>query len=177
MEMSPISYRIKITLPDPTMAQLEALAEQRGEPASRVASQLICAEIMAGRDPKRTLAAAPVPVPKEEPDPDRRARWIEPFYDRQEWRALMWGSIVALHGRYPRALEHLKNGWWEDAAHVETLCALVVWRDWIDQEADDPRYELAFQAQLADYGRELRQEGGSLTSAWKPGAPPLEWAY
>jgi hypothetical protein len=39
---------------------------------------------------------------------------------------MMWGSIVALHGRYPRALEHLKEGWWEDAAHVETLCALVV---------------------------------------------------
>jgi hypothetical protein len=77
----------------------------------------------------------------------------------------------------PEALEHLKEGWWEDAAHVETLCALVVWRDWIDQEADDPRYELAFQAQLADYGRELRQEGGGVTQAWKPGAPPDEWAF
>jgi hypothetical protein len=171
-----MSYRLKITLPDPTMAQLEALAEQRGEPASRVATQLICAEILAGRDPKRTLAATPVPVPKEEPAPDRRAPWIEPFYDRQEWRALMWGSIVALHGRYPKALEHLKEGWWEDAAHVETLCALVVWRDWIDQEADDPRYELGFQAQLADYGRELRQEGGGVTRAWSPGAAPDDWA-
>jgi hypothetical protein len=174
MEMSPMSYRIKITLPDPTMAQLEALAELRGEPASRVAAQLICAEILAGRDPKRTLAATPVPVPKE-PDPDRRAPWIEPFYDRQEWRAMMWGSIVALHGRYPRALEHLKDGWWDDAAHIETLCALVVWRDWIDQEADDPRYELAFQAQLADYGREPRQEGGGVTRAWSPGAVPDDW--
>ena len=57
---------------------------------------------------------------------------------------------MALHGRYPKALEHLKEGWWEDAAHVETLCALVVWRDWIDQAADDPRHELAFQTQLGD---------------------------
>jgi hypothetical protein len=138
---------------------------------------LICAEILAGRDPKQTLVATPVPVPKGEPDPDRRAPWIEPFYDRQEWRSIMWGSIVALHGRYPRALEHLKDGWWEDAAHVETLCALVIWRDWINQEADDPRYELAFQAQLADYGRELRQESGGVTRAWVPGAPPDEWAH
>jgi hypothetical protein len=27
-----MSYRMKITLPDPTMTQLEALAEQRGNP-------------------------------------------------------------------------------------------------------------------------------------------------
>jgi hypothetical protein len=75
----------------------------------------------------------------------------------------MWGSIVALHGRYPHALAHLKDGWWEDAAHVEVLRALVVWRDWIDQAAEDPRHELAFHAQLSDYSRELRQEGGGVT--------------
>jgi hypothetical protein len=170
-----MSYRIKITLPDPTMDQLEALAEQRGEPASRVAAQLICAEIMAGSDPKRTHLPTLAPAPKEETDPDRRAPWIEPYYDRQDWRAVMWGSIVALHGRYPKALEHLKEGWWEDAAHVETLCALVVWRDWIDQAADDPRHELAFQTQLGDYSHMLRQEGGGVTQAWQPGPPPDEW--
>jgi hypothetical protein len=93
-----MSYRLKITLPDPTMAQLEALAEQCGEPASRVAAQLVCAEILAARDPKQTLTTTPVPVRTEESDPDRRAPWIEPFYDRQEWRALMWGSIVAYTG-------------------------------------------------------------------------------
>jgi hypothetical protein len=172
-----MSYRMKITLPDPTMAQLEALAEQRGEPASRVAAQLICAEILAGRDPKRTHITTQAPPPNAEPDPDQRAPWIEPYYDREDWRAVMWGSIVALHGRYPRALAHLKDGWWEDAAHVETLCALVVWRDWIDQAADDPRHELAFQTQLGDYSHVLRQEGGGVTQAWQPGAPPDEWAH
>jgi hypothetical protein len=84
-----MSYRMKITLPDPTMAQLEALAEQRGEPASRVAAQLICAEILAGIDPKRTHVTTLAPAPKEETDPDRRAPWIEPYYDRQDWRAVM----------------------------------------------------------------------------------------
>jgi hypothetical protein len=50
------------------------------------------------------------------------------------------------------------------------------WRDWIDQVAEDPRHELAFHAQLSDYSRELRQEGGGVTRAWQPGAPPGGWA-
>jgi hypothetical protein len=53
---------------------------------------------------------------------------------------------------------------------------LVVWRDWIDVAADDPQHELAFQAQIADYSQQLRQEGGGVTTAWKPGAAPVEWA-
>ncbi len=169
-----MSYRMKITLPDPTRAQLEALAEQRGEPASRVAAQMICAEIADGKAPQRKHAA--VPATTQEDDPDRRAPWIEPLFDYREWRTQMWGSIVALHGRYPRQLACLKDGWWEDTGHVEMLCALVVWRDWIDQIADDPRYEFAFHAQLANYGQELQQEGGGVTRAWKPGVPPDEWA-
>jgi hypothetical protein len=172
-----MSYRMKITLPDPTMAQLEILAEQRGEPASRIAAQMICTEIADRKDPRRTHAQVLTPVPAEDHDPDRRAPWIEPFIGHQEWRTQMWGSIAALYGRYPRELAHLKEGWWEDSAHTETLCALVVWRDWIDQAADDPRHELAFHVQLADYSRELRQEGGGVTRAWKPGAPPEEWTF
>jgi ornithine carbamoyltransferase len=30
--------------------------------------------------------------------------------------------------------------------------------------------------QLADYAQVLRQQGGGVTKAWKPGAPPAEWA-
>jgi hypothetical protein len=84
----------------------------------------------------------------------------------------MWGAIVALHARYPQTLGHLRDGWWKCEAHVETLCSLVVWRNSIDNFATDPRDPLAFHAQLNDYGRELRQEDGSVTGAWKPGAPP-----
>jgi hypothetical protein len=40
----------------------------------------------------------------------------------------------------------------------------------------DPRDELAFQNQLADYAQLLRQQGGGVTKAWKPGPPPPEWA-
>ncbi|MBA3807636.1 MAG: hypothetical protein H0X28_04455 [Solirubrobacterales bacterium] len=87
----------------------------------------------------------------------------------------MWGAVVALHGRYPRHLEHLKTGWWNDEAHSETLCALATWRAQIDDNAQDPREELAFHHQLADYANTLRQLHGSVTTAWKPGAPPEEW--
>jgi hypothetical protein len=168
-----MSYRMKITLPDPTMAQLETLAEQRGEPVSRIAAQMVCAGIAEGNDPRRSASSISASSPATAPD--RNAPWIEPVLGDPEWRSYMWGSIVALYGRYPHALAHLKDGWWEDAAHVEVLCALVVWRDWIDQVAEDPRHELAFHAQLSDYSRELRQEGGGVTRAWQPGAPPDEW--
>jgi hypothetical protein len=88
----------------------------------------------------------------------------------------MWGAIVALHGRYPRQLGTLKDEWWTDEAHTETLCALAIWRAEIDDSGQDPREELAFQAQIADYSNTLRQEGGGVTKAWKPGAPAEEWA-
>lgn len=91
------------------------------------------------------------------------------------WRRRMWGSIAALYGRYRRQLAYLREGWWKDSSHVETLCALVIWRSWIDAAAEDPRHQLAFQAQLADFSHQLRQEGGSVTPAWKPGAAPPEW--
>ncbi len=170
-----MSYRMKITLPDPTMAQLETLAEQRGEPASRVAAQMVCAGIAEGKDLRRDHASISASPPTEAPDSDRHAPWIEPVLCDPEWRSVMWGSIVALYGRYPRELAHLKDGWWEDSSHLETLCALVAWRDWIDQVADDRRHELAFHVQLGDYSRELRQEGGGVTRAWVPGAPPDGW--
>ena len=87
----------------------------------------------------------------------------------------MWGAIVALHGRYPRFLDALKDGWWLDDAHTETLCALAVWRAEIDDAGEDPREELNFQARLTVYADALRQLGGGVTKTWKPGAPPSAW--
>jgi len=73
-----MSYRMKITLPDPTMTQLEALAEQRGEPASRVATQMVCACLAEGKDLRRDHASISASPPTEVPDSDRHAPWIEP---------------------------------------------------------------------------------------------------
>jgi hypothetical protein len=87
----------------------------------------------------------------------------------------MWGPIVAPTRPLPEGSGTSEGRLVGECGHVETLCALVICRDWIDQEADDPRYELAFQAQLADYRRELRQEGGGVARAWRPGRAPDEW--
>jgi hypothetical protein len=177
MEKSPMSHRMKITLPDPLMAELKELAARNGEPVARVAAEMVRRQIAdrvaTGPDhfDTSTLAAT------DDEDLDRRAPWIEPIFGASAWRMETWRSIVALHERYPRELGHLKDGWWDNTAHVETLCALVAWRKWIDQGANDPREELAFHVQLTDYAHELRQEGGGVTRAWKPAAPPDNWVY
>ena len=118
-----MSRRIKMTLPDTLVAHLEAIAEERGEPPSRIAAQLVCAEIKKRSAEQTGQAVVPFVGPAMDPDLDRRAPWIEPFYDQQRWRTQTWGSIVALYGRYPRALQHLKDGWWEDASHVDAVRA------------------------------------------------------
>jgi len=88
------------------------------------------------------------------------------------WWRETWGSIVARHGRYPRHLEHLKDGWWTDEAQTETLCALALWRAEIDDHGRDPREELAFHHHLADIADTLRRQGGGVESRWTSGAPP-----
>lgn len=170
-----MSQRLKITLSDAAMADLKQRAERAGEPVARIAAQMVTQLTGHTSVTDHAAAVTPAAIEDDDLDIDRHAPWIEPVMGDSAWRQRMWGSIVALHGRYPKVLAHLKDGWWEDTSHVETLCALVVWRDWIDVAANDPRFELAFQAQLADYGHALKQEGGSLTHAWTPGAPPIEW--
>jgi hypothetical protein len=86
-----------------------------------------------------------------------------------------WGAIVALHGRYPAQLATLKDLWWTDDSTTETLSALAAWRAELDDGGQDPREELAFQAQLTDYSQLLRQKSGGVTKTWKPGAPPPQW--
>ncbi len=177
-----MSRRLKITLPETVAVQLDELAANTGEPVARLAGQMVRAGIAEAATsgqvrPPRTRPAPDTVDMTEVGDPDRRAQWIEPLGGDPHWRTLMWGSIVALHGRYPTELAHLRMGWWDNASHVETLCALVVWRDWIDTVADDPRHELAFHHQLTDYGRELLQESGGVERNWKPGPPPDGWVY
>lgn len=159
--------------------QLDRLAIRAGEPPAKIAAQMIRQAITdAERDKPDRHQQAREHTPSEHADPadqDDRAPWLEPYGGSREWRGLTWGAIVGLHGRYPDALSSLKEGWWRNDSHLETLCALTVWRQWIDDAGRDPREELAFQAQLADYGRMLRQEGGSVVDKWQPGAPPADW--
>lgn len=168
-----MSHRLQVVLPDPVATQLHELAAGVGEPPSTIAGQMVRSGIAAtaGEGKVRALRPARLTVRKGV----ERARWLEPYGGDDGWRSEMWGAIVALHGRYPRHLDDLKNGWWTDDSHTEILCALAVWRAEIDDAGEDPREELAFQAQLADYAQVLRQQGGSVTKAWSPGAPPRDW--
>ena len=174
------SRRIKVTLPGTLAQQLDSLALRAGEPPAKVAAQMIRQAIAdAERDNTDRQPRAREHTPSEHTEPpeqDERAPWLEPYGGSREWRSLTWGAIVALHARYPDALSALKEEWWRNASHLETLSALAVWRQWIDDAGRDPREELAFQFQLADYGRTLHQEGGSVLDKWQPGAPPVEWS-
>jgi hypothetical protein len=174
------SRRIKVTLPQALAQKLDQLATRAGEPPAKVAAHMIRQAVVdaeAGRssdhdrehDDARAEGA-------ERPDRQDRPPWLEPYGGSREWRGLTWGAIVGLHARYPDVLSSLKEGWWRSSTHLETLSALAVWRHWIDDAGRDPREELAFQYQLASYGEALRREGGGVTRAWQPGAPPVEWS-
>jgi hypothetical protein len=162
-----MSNRIKITLPEHVAEALDELARAEGEPVARVAGGIVRARFAnpAGDDPRVLSFESPA-----------RPLWLEPYGGDREWRRRMWGAIVALYGRYPDELKGLQQGWWNDTSQVETLCALVAWRDRLDDMGGDPREELDFQLNVAEFGRRLAQQGGGVTKAWTPGAPPDEWA-
>jgi hypothetical protein len=169
-----VSHRLQVVLPDPVATQLHELAAGAGEPPSTLAGQLVRKGIAEAANDGKVRPPRPAPILLARNGVER-ARWLEPYGGDGDWKQEMWGAIVALHGRYTRHLDALKEGWWTDEAHTETLCSLAVWRAEIDDAGEDPREELAFQTQLSDYALTLRQQGGGVTKAWKPGAPPAEW--
>ncbi len=173
------SRRIKVTLPAAVAQQLDRLAMRAGEPPAKVAAQMIrqsVGDAERHEHARDRRAREPASSEHDPVDQDERAPWLEPYGGSREWRGLTWGAIVGLHARYPDTLSALKEGWWRNASHLETLSALAVWRQWIDDAGRDPREELAFQVQLADYGHLLRRERGSTIDDWQPGAPPIEWS-
>jgi hypothetical protein len=160
---------------DPVDQQLHELAANADTPPATLASQLVQAGIaQAAKDGKvRPLRTTPALAGART---DQQPPWLQPYGGDPEWRQEMWGAIVALHGRYPHKLQALKDKWWTDDSTTETLSALAVWRAELDDAGQDPREELAFQTQLADYAQHLRQQSGGVTKTWKPDAPPPEWA-
>lgn len=168
-----MSRSVKIVLPEPVAAQLAELAAGGDQAPATLAAQMVRNGVaVAAKDGKVRRIKPSVVVGRKA---GGRPPWLAPYGGDSEWQSRMWDAIVALHGRYSRALGVLKDEWWTDESHTETLCALAVWRAEIDDAGQDPREELAFQAQLADYSSVLRQEGGGVTKVWKPGAPPGAW--
>lgn len=106
--MDAVSSRLQIVLPDPVAAQLQELAVTAGEPLATLAGRIV-------RD---GVAYASVGGKGQRPPPSsslagetaQRPPWLEPYGGDPVWWRETWGSIVALHGRYPRHLEHLSDG-------------------------------------------------------------------
>jgi hypothetical protein len=70
-----MSYRMKITLPDPIVTQLEALADQRGEPVARVAAKMIETGIAEGERPPTRRVSPPARSLPARSEPDERPPW------------------------------------------------------------------------------------------------------
>jgi hypothetical protein len=172
-----MSRRVQLVLPDPVATQLHELAAGAQEATATVAAQMLRGAVAeaAAAGHVRPLRLAQPPPPQQQLRRSVRARWLEPYGGDHDWSVDMWGAIVELHGRYPRQLEAVQEGWWLDEAHTETLCALAVWRAEIDDAGDDPREELSFQTHLAHYAAVLRAQGGGVDAAWVPGVPPPDW--
>src|SRR5438270_7560164 len=133
-----MSRPMKIVLPDPVATQLAELAANADEAPATLAARMVRNGVaLAARDgtvrPSKPLHTVVRRTNRG------RAPWLEPCGGDPEWRSQIWGAIVAIHGRYPRALSVLKDEWWTDESHTETLCALAVWPGVFDDFGQAPR--------------------------------------
>lgn len=173
-----MSRRLQLMLPEPSSAKLDELARQADLHPARMATQLLAGAIArAARTSNGAAACEPVLLSNARPSSSdsERPLWLEPYGGDRHWRARMWASICVLRERFPRSLDVLQEGWWEDEAHLITLSAFAVWREQLDEGGADPREEIVFQTALADYAAALRRQGGGVSGAWEPGAPPSGW--
>ncbi len=170
-----MSRAVKVMLAEPLAEQLEELAAGAQEPASTVAAQILRHGLAQAVKRGKVRALAPAEMPASARRSDTRPPWLEPYGGDPEWTAITWGAIVALHGRYPEELSALKDGWWERSSQFESLAALAVWRQEIDDHGQDPREELAFQGQLSTLSEILQRQRGSVRDTWEPGFPPAGW--
>jgi hypothetical protein len=169
-----MSRKYQVTLPGPVADQLEELAAAADQPPTTLAGHFVGSEVARAVADGKVRPLRQHPITKGETKA-ARARWLEPYGGDVDWRRDMWGQIVALHGRYPKALAWLQTDWWSEDELTEILCALAVWRAELDDTGIDPREELAFHLQLSELSQILRQAEGGVARAWKPGAPPPEW--
>jgi hypothetical protein len=170
-----MSRKYQVTVPGPVAEQLEQLAATTDQPPTTLAGQFVRSEVARAAADGRVRPLRQPTATTRAASSGAGARWLEPDSGDPDWRVDMWGQIIALHGRYPKALARLQQGWWTDAELLEPLCALAVWRGEIDETGVDPREELAFSIQLREISQVLRQAGGGVTKTWEPGPLPEGW--
>lgn len=166
--------RIQISLSTPTLDQLRAIAGSTGEPVARVTTRLLMSGLVDGRSVPRTPSRPVTPDIDEADHEPTVPPWLEPFdgEERRLWRRQAWGDALALYNRYPTVLANLPESWWRDVDLFETVCAMAAWRLNIDCVGQDPRDELAFHHQLADFRYVLDHLPGGVTTRFKPEAVP-----
>lgn len=164
-----MSHKYLIVLRGPAADQLDQLAAATGEPPTTLAAQLVCHGLTQAAGHGKIQATRQPPIPT---GTSAGRAWLQPPGGDEDWQGRMWGSIAAMHARYPKQLRYLQDRWWEDEAETEKLCALTVWRHELDENGSDPRDELAFQTQLKDYARELHEEHRGLADTWNPDNAP-----
>jgi hypothetical protein len=169
-----MSYHLQVTVPDDLADELERRGRVAGQPASRVAAQLLVLALNGDAGHRQR------PAVREDRDVGRHVQqpapaWLVPPEpgERQLWRSQLWAAVLALHRRYAAALANLPGDWWRDAALTEVLGALVAWRSTIDVCGSDPREELAFHTQLIAFGRLLDERPGG--DVFRESAPPPAW--
>lgn len=162
--------RIHIHLPDPLMAKLEVQAERQGEPVGRIVAQVMRSALAGG-----PLQAA-MRLQRTNSPSDSPPEWLPDYSRLGDWKAQIWGQLLALHERYPDELSELRDGWWRRASWIEQLSALAIWRNTIDDGGSDPREELAFHASLTDFARTIQAQPASAKQPrFEPGTPPEDW--
>jgi hypothetical protein len=120
----PASRRIKVTLPAALADKLDDLARKAGEPSAKVAAQMI-RQAVDSEHPTPTTHHTANRNDDQQDVQNNGPPWLEPYGGSREWRGLTWGAIVGLHGRYPHVLSALKEGWWRNSSHMETLSASI----------------------------------------------------
>jgi len=104
-----MSHKYKLTVPGPLAEQLEELAASAELAPSTLAGQFVAGEVARAAVEGKVRPLRQPPVGTGIGKSGARARWLEPYGGDSDWRADMWGQVVALHGRYPKALAWLQG--------------------------------------------------------------------
>jgi hypothetical protein len=169
-----MTQRLKITLTDAAMDELRSIAARDGVPVSRIAAERV-SQPPSNNEPDRDTTLLPTQITDDDFVTDNHAPWIEPIMGDEAWRRRMWASIVALYGRYPHALatSEMDGGTSHPISRRSALSLSGATGSTLLLMTHDTSWPSRPSSPITAFSS--GQEGGSVTNAWTPGAPPIEW--